>query len=63
MDLCPAERDANAIGDRSFGTDPETGGVLAGAFLDGLGEAGIAGCLKHFPGLGSATGNTDSPTL
>lgn len=34
----------------------ETDGIVAaaGAFLDGLSEFGVAGCLKHFPGLGRA---------
>jgi len=48
-----SETDApNGIGDRSFGTDPRAVIELAGAFLDGLQAAGVAGCLKHFPGLG-----------
>ncbi len=42
----------NGIGDRSFGTDPERVASLGGRFLDGLQERGVAGCLKHFPGLG-----------
>ena len=29
----------------------------AGAFLDGLHDAGVGGCLKHFPGLGRAAGH------
>jgi beta-N-acetylhexosaminidase len=31
----------------------------AGAFLDGLQQDGIAGTLKHWPGLGASTGNPD----
>jgi len=42
----------NAIGDRSFGLTPAHVTAVAEAVLDGLEEAGIAGCLKHFPGLG-----------
>ena len=42
----------NGIGDRAFGVDPEQVALLAGAFLDGLQGEGVAGCLKHFPGLG-----------
>jgi len=42
-----------AIGDRAFGTDPERVAHLAGIFLDGLQETGIAGCIKHFPGIGN----------
>ena len=51
VDLCRPDA-PNGIGDRSFGTDPEIVVKFAGAYLDGLAEAGIAGCLKHFPGLG-----------
>jgi beta-N-acetylhexosaminidase len=45
----------NGIGDRSFGTEPETVAGLASAFLEGLQREGVAGCLKHFPGLGPTT--------
>lgn len=51
VDLCPPGT-PNGIGDRSFGTDPEIVAARAGAFLDGLQGKGVAGCLKHFPGLG-----------
>ena len=44
----------NAIGDRSFGVAPEHVTTVAEAVLEGLEEAGIAGCLKHFPGLGGS---------
>lgn len=44
----------NAIGDRSFGTRPELVASAGEAVLGGLQEAGIAGCLKHFPGLGGS---------
>lgn len=51
VDLC-AENATNGIGNRSFGDDPVSVTRLAGAFLRGLQHAGVAGCLKHFPGLG-----------
>jgi beta-N-acetylhexosaminidase len=51
VDLCGPEA-TNGIGDRSFGTDPHRVAELAGSFLEGLQAAGVAGCLKHFPGLG-----------
>jgi beta-N-acetylhexosaminidase len=57
VDLC-TEDATNGIGNRSFGTDPERVVSLAGAFLDGLQAEGVAGCLKHFPGLGPT--NVDS---
>lgn len=40
------------IGDRAFGDSAEDVAARAGAFLAGLDEAGILGCLKHFPGQG-----------
>ena len=51
VDLCPPNR-SNGIGDRSWGTDPVAVAELTGRFLDGLHTTGVAGCLKHFPGLG-----------
>ncbi len=42
----------NGIGDRAFSQDAETVARMAGAFLYGLQSHGVAGCLKHFPGLG-----------
>jgi beta-N-acetylhexosaminidase len=37
---------------RTFGSDPETVIELAGAFMRGLHERGVASCLKHWPGIG-----------
>ena len=51
VDLCAADA-PNGIGDRSFSTDPREAARSAGAFLTGLQSTGVAGCLKHFPGLG-----------
>jgi beta-N-acetylhexosaminidase len=50
---------------RMFGSDPQTVVTYAGAFLNGLQENGIAGCLKHFPGLGAITSDPHSglPTV
>jgi beta-N-acetylhexosaminidase len=39
--------------------DPTTNGRYAAAFVRGARAAGIAPTLKHFPGLGRITGNTD----
>jgi beta-N-acetylhexosaminidase len=47
------------LGSRGFGTDPDTVGGLACAFARGLTSARVAATLKHFPGLGAATTNTD----
>ena len=44
---------------RTFGSAPATVTTYAGAFLDGLQQHGIAGTLKHWPGLGASSGNPD----
>lgn len=41
--------------DRLFGNDPATVDRYAGAFLHGLQDYGVIGCLKHWPGIGSIT--------
>lgn len=53
VDLCEPEA-ANGIGDRAWSIDPAVASRLAGAFLAGLQGSGVAGCLKHFPGLGDS---------
>jgi beta-N-acetylhexosaminidase len=52
VDLCEPGA-PNGIGDRSFGCAPDETTRFAGAYLDGLQSAGVAACLKHFPGLGA----------
>jgi beta-N-acetylhexosaminidase len=39
---------------RSFGADPHLAAAHVIAFGEGLVQAGVVPCLKHFPGLGSA---------
>ena len=46
------------IGNRAFGTTPETVAAQAVAFWRGLRGAGLVGCGKHFPGHGDT--RTDS---
>lgn len=48
-----------ALGDRSYGPDPEVVAHEAGIFVDAMHEAGVLPVLKHFPGLGEASVNTD----
>jgi len=40
--------------ERTFGSDPTLVTNMGRAYLKGLTAGGIIGCLKHFPGLGSA---------
>jgi beta-N-acetylhexosaminidase len=47
------------LGSRTFGTTPATVASRACAFAAGLAAHGVAATLKHFPGLGFATANTD----
>jgi beta-N-acetylhexosaminidase len=42
---------------RTFGSDPETVVALAGAFVRGMQGAGVAACLKHWPGIGEGSGD------
>lgn len=60
--------DDSVIGDRSFSSDPATVTAYAGAYADGLREAGLLPVLKHFPGHGhgsgdSHTGGVSTPPL
>lgn len=53
LELFDAKTD-NALRERCWGKTAAEVTTRAGAFLDGLQRAGVAGCAKHFPGLGGA---------
>ena len=60
--------DDTVIGDRSFGSNPETVTTFAGEYARGLREAGLLPVLKHFPGHGhgsgdSHTGGVSTPSI
>jgi beta-N-acetylhexosaminidase len=46
--------------DREYGHSPRRVASHADAFLRGMHDAAVATTVKHFPGLGRATGNTDT---
>lgn len=68
MDLAPvADVDAgagpsasNPDGRRSFSGVPATASAYTVAFMKGLIQSGVIPVVKHFPGLGGSTGNTDN---
>ena len=49
------DNEENGLRARTFGETPELVTLLAGAYLDGLQRGKVAGCGKHFPGLGGST--------
>ena len=63
MDVVPPGFDSQnqpiGVLQREYGHDPATAGSHGTAFLRGMHQAGEAVTLKHFPGLGRVTGNTD----
>ncbi|MFS0734078.1 glycoside hydrolase family 3 N-terminal domain-containing protein [Microbacterium sp. 1P10UB] len=44
---------------RQYSSDPVAAASSVRAFVEGMTEAGVATTVKHFPGLGRVTGNTD----
>lgn len=62
VDLAPVadvRHPGSFLGSRAFGSEAGEVASLACAFAAGLRSEGIAAALKHFPGLGRATVNTD----
>ncbi|HWG19745.1 MAG TPA: beta-N-acetylhexosaminidase [Terracidiphilus sp.] len=57
VDLAMPES-ADVLGTRAPAPDPKTVVEFTRAFLAGLAAQGVAGCGKHFPGLGGAVGDT-----
>ncbi|HEV2753523.1 MAG TPA: glycoside hydrolase family 3 N-terminal domain-containing protein [Solirubrobacteraceae bacterium] len=49
----------SALAGRGFSTDPQIAGERVAAAVRGWQEGGVVATLKHFPGLGAATTNTD----
>ena len=46
------------IGPRAFSDDPAVAAPMVVNYLQGLKDAGITGCIKHFPGHGDTTADT-----
>ncbi len=50
--------DNPVIGKRAFGDDPEVAAGMVCKVIDGLHDAGVLCCIKHFPGHGDTTSDT-----
>ena len=48
----------SAIGDRSFGADPAMSASMVSTFVESIQNTSVSACLKHFPGLGDADGDS-----
>jgi beta-N-acetylhexosaminidase len=59
LDAGPGPSAQDPDGLRSFSAVPTTAARYGVAFMHGMQAAGIVPVVKHFPGLGSASGNTD----
>ena len=68
MDLAPVLDTASASNSpsnevqRSFSEDPAQAATYGSAFVEGLSAAGVVPVVKHFPGLGHASADTDLAT-
>jgi beta-N-acetylhexosaminidase len=64
LDLALADS-AHVMGTRSTGSTPDEVVAFARPFLAGLAAQGVAGCGKHFPGLGGGTRDShfETPTI
>jgi beta-N-acetylhexosaminidase len=59
LDGGPGPDTRHPVGRRSFSANPATASRYGSAFAAGLRDGGVVPVVKHFPGLGSATFNTD----
>lgn len=59
VDDRPGPSRTNPDGARSFSGDPATASTYTVAFMEGLEAGGVLPVVKHFPGLGGTTANTD----
>jgi beta-N-acetylhexosaminidase len=59
LDDRPGPSASNPDGTRSFSLDPQVASAAGLAFAAGLRDSGVVPVVKHFPGLGYSTGNTD----
>lgn len=56
-DVAPA---GSVMGRRSFGDDPEAVASMVAAQVRGFADGGVGCCAKHFPGIGYASGDSET---
>jgi beta-N-acetylhexosaminidase len=59
LDDRPGPSSTNPDGLRSFSIEPATTSAYGDAFMQGLRKVGVVPVVKHFPGIGQSTQNTD----
>lgn len=60
LDAGPGPSATDPDGRRSFSADPGIASRYTAAYAEGLMRGGVIPVVKHFPGLGGASGNTDN---
>lgn len=53
-----ADGGSDILKDRSFGSDAQVVGDMVANIVEGIEGTGVSSCLKHFPGIGSASEDT-----
>lgn len=53
-----ADAATSELGNRVFGSDAQAVSGMVSNMVEGLEGAGVSACLKHFPGIGNAEGDT-----
>ncbi len=56
--VCDFSMNNQVIGSRSFGSDPDRVSSMAAAFIEATQAQGVAATAKHFPGHGTAIGDS-----
>jgi beta-N-acetylhexosaminidase len=59
-DVAPA---GSVMGRRSFGDDPEVVASMVAAQVRGFADGGVGCCAKHFPGIGYASGDSETEPI
>ncbi len=62
LDFAPvadvADAASSKLGERVFGSDAQAVGDMVSNVVEGIEGVGVSSCLKHFPGIGEAEGDT-----